>query len=259
MRQRILDQLAAITNRHDVRILYAVESGSRGWGFASPDSDYDVRFVYLHRTDWYLSVDEKKDCIELPVDPVLDINGWDAKKALLLYKKSNPTLLEWLSSPVVYIEDGSFAGSLRAMLPDYFSVVHAMHHYFHTARNTHKETIGKPTIKLKKYFYMLRPLLACAWIGERHTCPPMEFSHLLESAMIDGQVREEIARLTERKRDALESQEEPVNAVLMGFIEVRLSEYEQTLNTMKPEPHDGYDRLSGLFRSSLNEYWMERK
>ena len=97
--QEKLNQLEA---EYGVQILLAVESGSRAWGFASPDSDYDVRFIFWHPKDWYLSVFEQRDVIELPVDAVLDISGWDIRKALRLLWKSNAALIEWLNSPIVY-------------------------------------------------------------------------------------------------------------------------------------------------------------
>jgi predicted nucleotidyltransferase len=126
MNDIILSKLTEIQKEHNIKILYAVELGSRGWGFASKDSDFDVRFIYVRPTDWYLSVDERNDFIELPINDLLDINGWDLKKTLLQYKKSNPTLLEWFSSPIVYLECGIAAEKLRNLLPSYFSPVHTV-------------------------------------------------------------------------------------------------------------------------------------
>ena len=105
MRQRVRRQLADIEQRYQVRVLYACESGSRGWGFASPDSDYDVRFLYVHQSEWYLRVEAQRDVIELPIDDELDVCGWEWRKALGLLKAANPTLIEWLDSPVVYQQD----------------------------------------------------------------------------------------------------------------------------------------------------------
>jgi uncharacterized protein len=105
IRSDILDRLLAIEAEHGVRALYACESGSRGWGFASPDSDYDVRFIYVHPLPWYLRVSAQRDVIEVPISDELDINGWELRKALSLLKKGNATLIEWLDSPVVYRAD----------------------------------------------------------------------------------------------------------------------------------------------------------
>lgn len=105
IRERIIAEINVIERANDVRVLYACESGSRGWGFASPDSDYDVRFLYVHPLDWYLRVEPQRDVIEKPISDELDVSGWELRKALQLLHRSNPTLLEWLNSPVVYRED----------------------------------------------------------------------------------------------------------------------------------------------------------
>lgn len=174
MRDVILSKLKEIEETNNIKILYAVESGSRGWGFASSDSDYDVRFIYVHPIDWYLSVEDKKDFIEVPINDLLDINGWDIKKALLQYKKSNPTLLEWLSSPIIYMENYSAAQNLRNLLPAYFSSVPTIYHYLHIARNKYAEIMSTDQVKIKRYFYILRPLLACMWIEK--TIPLLQWS-----------------------------------------------------------------------------------
>ena len=101
MKSEIVAQIQGIESTHDVTVLYACESGSRGWGFASPDSDYDVRFIYVHRLPWYFQVSPGRDVIEVPISGDLDINGWELRKALGLIKKGNATLIEWLDSPVV--------------------------------------------------------------------------------------------------------------------------------------------------------------
>jgi len=105
MRAQIMDALRDIEAKNDVSVLFACESGSRGWGFASPDSDYDVRFIYVNRLPWYLTVQPRRDVIEVPISGDLDINGWDLRKALGLMRESNPTLLEWLRSPIVYRDE----------------------------------------------------------------------------------------------------------------------------------------------------------
>lgn len=112
MRSKIVDQLRDIELANNVTVLYACESGSRDWGFASPDSDYDVRFIYVHRLPWYLQVSPQRDVIEVPISGDLDINGWELRKALGLMKKGNATLIEWLDSPVVYRADADFLAQM---------------------------------------------------------------------------------------------------------------------------------------------------
>lgn len=134
MFETIKQKLLETEREFDIKILYAVESGSRDWGFASPDSDYDCRFIYIHKSDWYLSIDEKKDFIEYPVDEVFDINGWDIKKALKLLRKSNPPLLEWFTSPIVYMEDREVMDNMRKLGTHFFNPVNAIYHYLHIAK-----------------------------------------------------------------------------------------------------------------------------
>lgn len=174
----IQQKLRELEATHQIRILYACESGSRAWGFPSPDSDYDVRFIYARAIIDYLNIIEVKDVIDLPVNEVLDIGGWDIKKALKLFLKSNSGLFEWLQSPVVYMDDYGFAGELRHLMPKYFSPKGAGSHYFSLVLNTVNNDLQGEQFKLKRYFYALRSLLACKWITDKQTLPPMEFEKL---------------------------------------------------------------------------------
>ena len=164
MRATVLDVLARLEREHDVHVLFACESGSRGWGFASPDSDYDVRFAYVHRLPWYLAVEPGRDVIEEPISGELDVGGWELRKALQLLRDSNPTLLEWLRSPIVYRQDDAWVARLRALAEHNFSPVRGYHHYVATARKNLREHLAGETVRYKKYLYVLRPLLAARWI-----------------------------------------------------------------------------------------------
>ena len=133
--KEIQENLDAIENQYGVKILLAVESGSRAWGFASPDSDYDVRFIYVHRPEEYLRIDTMKDVIEWQLDEVLDINGWDLRKALLAFGKGNPNVMEWANSPIIYRKAAEWASVKEAAL-HYFSEKSALCHYYGTANST---------------------------------------------------------------------------------------------------------------------------
>src|SRR5690606_13894549 len=124
VREEIMRRIRDAEQEHGVRVLYAVESGSRAWGFASPNSDYDVRFIYVHPHDWYLSVDleDKRDVIEYEIVDDIDINGWDLRKALKLFWKSNPSFVEWMQSPIVYVDDRTFSEGVRSLMPGIYSV-----------------------------------------------------------------------------------------------------------------------------------------
>ena len=120
----------------------ACESGSRAWGFPSKDSDYDVRFIYVHNPNWYLSIDHKRDVIEIPardpisipIDPLIDLSGWEITKALRLFRKSNPPLLEWLKSSIVYYQSYSTIDKIRELDKNIFSPTSCLYHYLHMAK-----------------------------------------------------------------------------------------------------------------------------
>ena len=182
MRKKIKEQLRRIEDAENIKILLAVESGSRAWGFASPDSDYDVRFVYIRSLEDYLRLDVIRDVIELPIDDVLDINGWDLQKTLRLLHKSNPTLFEWFSSPIVY-KKTEFSDKFRDLMMHFFSSKKTLYHYVSMAEGNYREYLKGDLVKAKKYFYVLRPVLACQWILDRGTPPPMLFSELLKTEL----------------------------------------------------------------------------
>lgn len=120
IRERICKHLREIEEQHHIKILYAVESGSRAWGFSSPDSDWDVRFIYVHEPEWYFHIEEQKDTIEQMFPDETDMSSWDLKKALRLFKSSNPSLFEWLHSPIIYQMDETFINEIRQMETQYF-------------------------------------------------------------------------------------------------------------------------------------------
>lgn len=152
--------LSRLEKEHSIKVLFACESGSRGWGFASPDSDYDVRFIYAHKVDWYLTVFPGRDVIELPISDVYDVSRWDLRKALGLLRNGNATLVEWLSSPVIYAADQIFLKSVRDAAQQVDRPERAFHHYLHMAKKNYREHLRGETVRLKKYLYVLRPLLA---------------------------------------------------------------------------------------------------
>lgn len=186
----IQSRLDTLTSSNEVTILYACESGSRAWGFPSPDSDYDIRFIYAHPLPWYLTVQDRRDVIESPLEknPLgeLDMGGWDIKKALGLARKSNPVIWEWLQSPILYrTAQADFAIQMRECIDPFFSPISACHHYLSICLGTMDRELTGETVRIKKYFYMLRPLLAAMWVEEKRTVPPMEFEPLME--LIDRQ------------------------------------------------------------------------
>lgn len=223
MRERVLQQLKAVEQRDNVRVLYACESGSRGWGFASPDSDYDVRFLYVHPPEWYLRVEAPRDVIELSIDDELDVCGWEWRKALGLLKGANPTLIEWLDSPIVYQQDEATIDALKALIPKWFSPLRARWHYYSMARKNFRDYLQREEVRLKKYFYVLRPLLAVRWVEAGKGVPPMRFADLLAGSELDASLRQEIDELLEHKQRAGEAMYGPRRPLLHAFILAELA------------------------------------
>lgn len=251
---KILAKLKEVEDKEQVRILYAAESGSRGWGFESENSDYDVRFIYVHPLDWYLSIGDKRDVIEYPLSDSLDISGWDIKKALKLFKASNPPLYEWLSSPIVYLERGKFVRKLRDLTPKFYSPVSCLHHYLSMAKGNYKAYLTGQKVKLKKYFYVLRPVFACMWIEEHKTMPPMEFEQLFKRQKLDLKLTNEIKQLLERKRSGAELDVEDRIEIISNFLEERIIYFEDYTKTFKAERIRVDNVLDQLFRETLREW-----
>lgn len=182
MFDKIVKKLGEIEKQSNITIVYACESGSRAWGFASPNSDYDVRFIFVRNLKEYLTIYDKKDTIELPIENDLDFSGWDIRKYLLHLHKSNGVMFEWLQSPIVYNESNGFKSKSLSFMEQYFRPKATMNHYLGLTKRTFLGFEGKSKVKIKKYFYILRPILAARFIYDNKTVPPMEFNKLLDSS-----------------------------------------------------------------------------
>lgn len=202
MKTTIQQKLAEIEMQHGIKILYSCESGSRAWGFPSPDSDYDVRFIYTKSMDSYLSIRNEKDFMDFPLSDELDINGWDVKKTLELISKSNSVPFEWLQSPIVYHESTNFADELWTLCSFYFCPRTNIHHYLGIARGA-MQTMQEEDIKIKKLFYVLRPMLAALWCAKQNTIAPMSIFPLMD--LLTDDLRKKILSLIELKSTANES------------------------------------------------------
>lgn len=252
----ILNELNKIEQEEEVQILYACESGSRAWGFPSQDSDYDVRFIYIRKPEWYLTIFEKRDVIERPISDLLDINGWDLRKALNLFRKSNPPLLEWLHSPMGYSEKYTTIEQIRSVSPLTFSPKSCMYHYLNMARGNYRMYLQGEQVRIKKYFYVLRPVLACEWIEKYETMPPVEFDVLVDKFIPSGsELRQVVESLLVRKRSGEELDYEPRLNPINDYLEERLAYYEQSAGSMKGPNHQMDRQLDLLFRSTLLEAW----
>lgn len=255
MIEEIKKEIARLETGHEIKILLAVESGSRAWGFASVDSDWDVRYVYIHRLDWYLKIDEQKDSQEEILPNDIDLSGWELKKALRLFRKSNPPMLEWLRSSIIYKEEFSTAAKLRELSAEYFNPKSCMYHYLSMARNNFREFLQKDFVKSKKYFYVLRPVLACDWIRSENSFPPLEFQDLVDSQIEDEKLKAEIAALLKRKMAGEELKEEPKIEILNEFLEQKIEFYKDYVEQVEPNEKPPTALLNGLFRETIFEVW----
>jgi len=244
----VRDTLARLEAERNVRVLYACESGSRAWGFASRDSDYDVRFLYVHSRDWYLSVEDRRDVIDEPIADDLDVSGWELRKALRLLRKSNPPLLEWLRSPVVYQYDPAFVAQFGALATEFYSPRRCFRHYLHMAFGNWRDYLrDRQLVSLKKYLYVFRPLLACRWIERMGSQVPMQFSRLVDGVLYETVVRNALDELVARKQAGEELDVAPPVAVLSHFVEHELARLERLA-----DPDDAVgdlEALNGFFRS----------
>lgn len=229
--------------------MLAVESGSRAWGFASPDSDYDVRFIYVRPRDSYLRLDRVRDVIELPINDILDINGWDVDKALKLLHKSNPTVFEWFSSPIIY-QTSPFAEQFKPVMLRYFSSKSGLWHYLHMAESNYREFLRGDKVKAKKYFYVLRPILACRWILERETPPPMAFAELMKSQLPED-LQKTVRQLLALKINAPEVIMIPRIDILNDYLDRSIVEVKEQIEKLPKETARDWDELNSLFLSVL--------
>ena len=190
MRAEIVAHFQQLEIERSIRILFAAESGSRAWGFASINSDYDVRFVYVPTPDWYLSVSPKRDVIERMLPNDIDLSGWELRKALRLFKRYNGALNEWLGSPIQYREASKTSVAMLALLPQFFKPAAALHHYGSMANSALMAMPDMGPVSAKKLCYLLRALFACRHILRFRTQPPTAFALMLDGLTVDVHERE---------------------------------------------------------------------
>lgn len=249
MKSRILEKLKEVEKTRGIEILLAVESGSRAWGFASPDSDYDIRFIYRHEKDWYLSPWDKDETIEFMTEDELDGSGWDLRKTFHLLLKSNAALLSWFYSPVVYVKNEKFYDLFKPLADECFSPIALSYHYLSMSKK-YLEACRNDEVKLKSYFYLLRTTLTGKWILEKGTVPPVLFSELL--VLVDGFTREKIENLISLKSKKGESYHHPNDRELSGYLETLVKDNEEKAKSL----HGGHPdkmKMERVFREILTE------
>lgn len=253
VRKVILSKLQGIEERENVRILFAVESGSRAWGFPSPDSDYDVRFIYAHPVDWYLTIHPGRDVIELPLEGDWDINGWNIKKALGLLMKPNPVLLEWLASPIRYIWNEEACGVINQLASEVAHVQSCLYHYLNLGSRQWSAYIeNEEEVNLKKYLYVVRPAMAIRWIRmQPDALPPMNFYELKQGVDLPTEVAEPLGELISRKRESREMGKGASVPEINRFILAEFDWAREAVGKLKSDKTVKYDRVDELFRSLI--------
>ena len=242
-------KLKEIEERENIRVIHCIESGSRAWGFASPDSDYDVRFIYVRPIEYYLRLDKTRDVIEWQLDDTLDINGWDLQKALRLLYNSNPTLFEWNNSPIVYKTTPEWA-EISAIIGHFFQKKAGLYHYLSTARTNYREYLKGDMVKLKKYFYVLRPILACRWILEKQTPPPMRFTELAD-ACLDEALVPAVSNLLRLKMETPEIGLGPRIDIINDYLDASIEEVDKRIQTIPNDERVTWDELNSLFLKTI--------
>lgn len=249
MKDEIMARLAKIEKANNIQMLYVCESGSRAWQFPSPDSDYDVRFIYVRPFDHYLSITEKQDHLDFPITDELDIYGWDLRKVLQLMKKSNTTPFEWLQSPVIYREAPGFREALWQLCAYYFNQRSNSYHYLGIVKQLLDVEAGE--ISIKKLFYVVRSLLSARWCLERNSIAPLTIHALMEllPAALYGQVKKLIAL----KAISAEAFRVNIEGPLLAYIQEAAAKSLEQASALDKSACDA-ERLNDFFRKMIKQY-----
>lgn len=228
METKILDKIAEIEHKHNVEVLFAVESGSRAWGFASPDSDYDIRFVYKHKADWYLNLWEQRDSIQFMTEDDLDGSGWDLRKALRLLRKSNASFLGWLGSPIVYMDNT--LTEFQDLAKECFNPLAVFYHY-HGLNKNFRASLETNEVNLKDFFYALRSAFCANWVIKNRTAPPVLFTELYD--LVEHKYHSMLDELIVVKSELKEQQHVVVKAKLLELAKNVILENESGKDNLK--------------------------
>jgi uncharacterized protein len=261
MKDHIITVLNQIEKEYEVKILYACDAGSRAIGFASDDSDYDIRFIYIQKKDWYLSINQYRDVIEIPkedelsilVNPKLDVVGWELTKTLRLYRKSNPSLLEWLNSKYVYCNYDELAEKLKSMQDTVISHKAYINHHLNLVTRNVIDMQKKKDWRGKVYLYILRSILCAKWIQKHKQIPPVDLMDLL-SILENAQVKREVKDLLWKKKNGERYLNEK-NMILNEFIDQEVELLASCVNFSSENSEDPTTKLNELFRVTLKEVW----
>lgn len=253
-------RLDAIRREHGVALPLVIESGSRAWGFPSPDSDYDCRFVFVRRADEYLTPWPKRDVIETPLTAQLDVNGWELGKALKLLLKGNAVVLEWLRSPVVYGGDAQFRTEFLALAEQVSDRFRITHHYLHMGEREQRTRLAEgKQIALKRLFYVLRPAMVLRWLRlhQQARVPPMHFPTLAAEADLAPDLKTLIEELLARKAVTKELGTGEAPEIMRMFCADELQRARLLLETETPRAvPNAYSLAEAFFRATVKRLWL---
>lgn len=236
MIELIGQKLDAVKTELGIRILYACESGSRAWGFASADSDYDVRVIYTWPKERYLGILPPNDTFDRGIDAEnIDLSGWDIRKALTLFRKSNGPLYEWLYSPIVYFEETEIISEWRALTNRFFVPGNSIAHYLGLSTKIHRRIQEDGNVTAKKYLYVLRSLLSAASVLENCVPPAVDFKLLRTQLDIPKDVTEQIEAMIAQKSEGLESDPISRSSVLDAYIENQMQTIKESASNLPTE------------------------
>ncbi|WP_453996522.1 nucleotidyltransferase domain-containing protein [Bacillus nitroreducens] len=260
MKEHIIEILHQTEQQYDIKILYACEAGSRTWGIVSPDSDFDIRFIYIHKKDWYLSIDQKRDVLEIPkhdqvdcpVDPLIDMSGWELTKALRLFRKSNPGLLEWLHSGIIYIQKYSFLEKMHQLETSIFSPIPCIYHYVKMAKGNYK-TLQEKGPNSKIYINIIRPLLMAKFIETNKCMGNLNLYHLIQELIPNGEIKKIIENIIHLKSSGQKAINQSIE--LDRYIKNELDNIEENALTLQTKLHNPTKELDIFFRKTLAKVW----
>ena len=256
---RSVDQrLADACEAEGVTIPLAIESGSRAWGFPSPDSDYDCRFVFVRPADQYLSLWPRRDVIETPLDRVLDVNGWELRKALKLLLKGNAVIIEWLTSPVIYHADAKFREEFLSLVRRLADPNLIARHYLYLGLRQRRTYFADPEqVAIKKLFYAIRPAAALRWL-EAHAgnaAPPMHFPTLMDECDPPAGLRAVVDDLLAKKAVTHELGVGPIPAEVLAFIDSQFAAAEASDAVRKATvSEEGRAEAEAFFKSATQQF-----
>lgn len=258
MEEKILQILRQIENAYNVKVIYACEAGSRALGLHSTESDYDCRFIYVEPKDRYVSIDPiKKDVIELAATNELDLSGWEITKALRLFRKSNPSLLEWLHANKIYLEPYHTVLELRTLEKHLYSQKACILHYISITSKNRKALQKQHPINVKQALAMISPLLMARSIKQLHVFPSGNFFHLTET-ITEEQIRSEIESIAREKIQYHGRKTTTLSQNLINWITAEIEELKQYANLLQENRVDCTEQLNNIFRKTLETVWKNK-